>query len=403
MPISDSVPRPSPATPRRARTAARTTSAARRCAARRAARTCWRSPSRPSAGRARRRSCTASTKNSPRSRLCATRPGPSGIDDARDEVRQQRDRRGEREDAAVGARPGRRPPSARTSRRRRPAAPSRGTRRRTSARAGPACAPSPCARVWPTSSGSARKATSTTSEPQRHVPPDHYDSPPSSAPAVTGSCAQSGSGTPGGMHRRAARSRLRVGLARLLGPGPGLGDPGGEHEVLAQRLRPRSRPAAAAAPGRGWPAKSMPNISWVSRSCHDAPRKTPVAVASDRGVARHPGAQQHVVGGVRRCRRGGDHREAVLELVDRGQAVEERQPQRRRARRSAPRPSGRRRRRPSPGRSLVDARHRRTAPSASALGAAGGRRHGRAPGRRRRGRRAATAGAAGGAAVGRRR
>ena len=89
------------------------------------------------------------------------------------------------------------------------------------------CAITLCS-VWPTSSGSTRKAAST-----------------ATARSTTSSQGARWSGSPrpplgtgdaGGLHAAAARRPGGVvALARLLGPGPRLGGAGGEHERLAQR------------------------------------------------------------------------------------------------------------------------------------------------------------------------
>ena len=80
-----------------------------------------------------------------------------------------------------------------------------------------------------------------------------------------------GSGTPGGSIWRRRLGPPSCGLPRFLGAGPRLGDPGGQDEVLAQRVALEAVRAAAAVTRCGWPVKSMPNISWVSRSCQSAP------------------------------------------------------------------------------------------------------------------------------------
>ena len=136
----------------------------------------------------------------------------------------------------------------------------------------------------------------------------------------------SGSGTPAGRGTGGARRRPRAPRRspRLLRARPGLGDAGGEDEVLAQRVALEAVGEEQLSGERvASTVKSTPNISCVSRSCQPRRRTRAPPTAPARRRA-HQGAQHEVVD---RAGAVVGHRcttiEPVGELVDRGQPVEE--------------------------------------------------------------------------------
>ena len=100
------------------------------------------------------------------------------------------------------------------------------------------CAITLCS-VCPTSSGSVRKATSTSTSrsttSSTSLTLDPRRAPPAAGRAVRGP-QRPGRGRRAAGSCAGSASRPSLGLARLLGARPGLGRPGGQHEVLAQRV-----------------------------------------------------------------------------------------------------------------------------------------------------------------------
>ena len=86
-----------------------------------------------------------------------------------------------------------------------------------------------------------------------------------------------GSGTPGGRIRRLG--------GRVPGLSPGSRAPGqslATRDASTNSLRngwPSNPSGNSSGTKFGWPSKAMPNISYVSRSCHPAPANTPVTEA----------------------------------------------------------------------------------------------------------------------------
>ena len=247
MPDSDSVPA-AIATTAAASThaAARRPAAGPRCAGRRAASTCWRWPSRPSACRGRRRRSPPATKNSPMSRSAptsgrgrsgsttsTTRYGTSATTGASWKTRRS---------AAAGT-------MSSFCTNFTPSATSWAQPWKPPAYIGPSrpcmCAITLCS-VCPTSSGSTRNAASTatsraTATSQRSELSGHG---PSTSGART---PGAGPGTPGGSILRRGRPAPCVALPRLLGPRPRPWRPGRPARTSLRSGCPRSRPAAAAA------------------------------------------------------------------------------------------------------------------------------------------------------------
>ena len=183
------------------------------------------------------------------------------------------------------------------------------------------CAITLCS-VWPTSSGSTRKAASTPTAREVDLEASRHRGP------------HSGSGTPGAGHPAAAGGLACSALARLLGAGPRLGGAGGEHERLAQRgaleavgqqQRPQSQAGAVVEARRSRARTSRASRARATRR----PRKTPVRLG-EAGARRDPGAEQDAAQRALACEpsmRWHDDVEArvplVVGLVDGREPVEE--------------------------------------------------------------------------------
>ena len=158
------------------------------------------------------------------------------------------------------------------------------------------CAIALCS-VWPTSSGSTRK-TPSTSTTRSTASSRSLTAPPSGRAAV--GPTPRGPGTPADApcdgsdppHGRAASDS-----PGSLAPGQALAARAASTKSL--RSGWPSKPSGSSSGTRcGWPSKVRPNISNVSRSCHEAPAKTPGHRREPRIRAGHPGAQQEVLAAV---------------------------------------------------------------------------------------------------------
>ncbi|BCJ52432.1 hypothetical protein Asp14428_39070 [Actinoplanes sp. NBRC 14428] len=167
---------------------------------------------------------------------------------------------------------------------------------------------------------------------------------------------------------RGSLGRAGLGLPRLLGAGPGLRDPRGQHELLAQRValearRQQQRLEAGVAVEAD--AEHLVRLALVpGRAGEEVDDRL-----HDRVVARHAGPDQQAVPAA-----GGPqvrhHGEAVGELVDRRQPVEEVAAQHARV-------AGRAERRPPEGCGHVDDRARMALAAAGHRGGEVGGVHGR--------------------------
>src|SRR5690242_442911 len=181
------------------------------------------------------------------------------------------------------------------------------------------CAITLCS-VCPTSSGSSRNAASTSTTRSS-----------ASATSAIATARTSGTPLPGlGHSRRAGTSSRRrglTGLARLLRAGPRFHRPGGEHELLAQRMafellreQERRQLEDLAVLGEVDP-EHLVGLPLVPASAGVDVRDA----VGHRGVAGQQGAQQQVLDLALPVLGQVAHQpEAVVELVHRGQPVEER-------------------------------------------------------------------------------